>query len=126
MPETTPVKPRILVVASERVISESLAMILNQAGYEARSAYSGEEAIEKASEFKPDALFSDIIMDGMNGIDAAILTRQILPSIRIRFFSGQAATADWVEKAHALGHDVEIWAAPVHPQDLLRWLRNLK
>jgi hypothetical protein len=40
-------------------------------------------------------------------------------------FSGQAATADLLEKAHAQGYDFEILAKPVHPQDLLTKLRDV-
>ena len=39
-------------------------------------------------------------------------------------FSGQAATADLLEKARALGHEFEILAKPVHPTDLLAKLRS--
>ena len=43
MPDTA--KPRILVADDERVIADSLAMILNQSGFEARAVYSGEKAV---------------------------------------------------------------------------------
>jgi hypothetical protein len=48
----------------------------------------------------------------------------LLPTIKILLFSGQAATADLLEKAHAEGYDFEILAKPVHPQDLLSKLRS--
>ena len=40
-------------------------------------------------------------------------------------FSGQAATADHLEKARAEGYNFEILAKPVHPQDLLNKLRKV-
>ena len=43
-----------------------------------------------------------------------------LPSL----FSGQAATADLLEDARKRGHQFEILAKPVHPQDLLQKLRG--
>ncbi len=76
-----------------------------------------------ASEFEPEMLISDVIMGGLNGIDAAIKIRAILPSIKILLFSGQAATADLLEKARAQGYEFEILAKPVHPGDLLAKLR---
>jgi CheY-like chemotaxis protein len=60
----------------------------------------------------------------MNGIEAAINIRAFLPSCKILLFSGQAATADLLESARAKGHDFEILAKPVHPQDLLAKLRQ--
>jgi CheY-like chemotaxis protein len=99
-------------------------MILNQSGFEARAVYSGEKALEAASELKPDMLISDVIMAGLNGIDAAIRIRALLPQIKILLFSGQAATADLLEKARAKGYEFEILAKPVHPHDLLTKLRG--
>jgi len=117
-------KPKVLVADDERVIADTLAMILNQSGFEARAVYSGETALELAPEFLPDMLISDVIMAGLNGIDAAIRLRTLLPNIKILLFSGQAATADLLEKARVNGYEFEILAKPVHPQDLLTKLRG--
>ena len=122
MPETN-AKPKVLVADDERVIADTLAMILNQSGFDARAVYSGERALELASSFEPDMLISDVIMADLNGIDAAIRIRSLLPSIKILLFSGQAATADLLEKARTQGYEFEILAKPVHPQDLLSRLR---
>jgi CheY-like chemotaxis protein len=112
-------KPKVLIADDERVIADTLAMILNQSGFEARAVYSGEQALEMAAVFEPDMLISDVIMADLNGICAAIRIQALLPRIKILLFSGQAATADLLEKARAQGHEFEILAKPVHPQDLL-------
>jgi len=117
------VKPKVLVVDDERVIADTLAMILNQSGFDARAVYSGEKAVDMASTFAPDMLITDVIMADLNGIDAAIMIRSIVPKIKILLFSGQAATADLLEKARAKGYEFEILAKPVHPQDLLSRLQ---
>jgi CheY-like chemotaxis protein len=123
MPENS-AKPRVLVVDDERVIADTLAMILNQSGFDARAVYSGEKAVEMAPAFKPNMLISDVIMADLNGIDTAIRLRALLPGIKILLFSGQAATADLLEKARTQGYEFEILAKPVHPQDLLNKLRG--
>ncbi len=125
MAETTTIstKPRVLVADDEQVIANTLAIILNQAGFEARAVYSGEKAIDALEGFRPDMLISDVIMTGMTGIEAAIQIRSKLPSCKILLFSGQAATADLLERARAQGHEFEILAKPVHPTDLLAKLR---
>src|ERR1700680_1230321 len=127
MPETvaTPSpKRKVLVADDEQVIANTLAIILNQAGFEARAVYSGEKAIEALDSFQPDMLISDVIMTGMTGIEAAIITRSRMPNCKILLFSGQAATADLLEKARTQGHEFEILAKPVHPTDLLAKLRG--
>lgn len=123
MPEKQ-VRPKVLVVDDEQVIANTLAMILNQSGFEARAVYSGEKAVEMASTYQPDMLITDVIMADLNGIDAAIRIRALLPKIKILLFSGQAATADLLEKAREKGYEFEILAKPVHPQDLLSKLRG--
>ena len=121
---TTGSKPRVLVADDEQVIANTLAIILNQAGFDARAVYSGEKAIDALETFQPDMLISDVIMTGMTGIEAAIQTRAKLPCCMILLFSGLAATADLLERARAQGHEFEILAKPVHPTDLLAKLRG--
>jgi CheY-like chemotaxis protein len=123
MPETQ-VKPKVLVADDERVIADTLAIILNQSGFEAKAVYSGEKAVETAKEWLPEMLISDVIMTDLNGIDAAIKIRSLLPACKILLFSGQAATADLLDRARVQGHEFEILAKPVHPQDLLARLRS--
>ncbi len=120
---TNGTKPKVLVADDEQVIANTLAIILNQAGFEARAVYSGENAIETIDAFQPNMLISDVIMTGMTGIEAAIQIREKLPTCKILLFSGQAATADLLEKARSQGHEFEILAKPVHPTDLLAKLR---
>ncbi len=121
---STNAKPKVLVADDERVIADTLAMILDQSGFETRAVYSGEKALELAETFRPDMLISDVIMADVNGIEAAIRMRALLPEIKVLLFSGQAATADLLEKARADGYEFEILAKPVHPQDLLSRLRS--
>ena len=117
-------KPRILVVDDERRIADTLVIILNQSGFDASAVYTGTDAVDRARACQPDLVITDVIMPDMNGIDAAIQIREILPGCKILLFSGQAATADLLEKARAEGHEFEILAKPVHPQDLLSKLRG--
>lgn len=117
-------KPKVLVVDDERVIADTLAIILNQHGFDAAAVYTGSAAVEKAKTAHPDLIISDVIMPDMNGIEAAIHIRKFLPSCKILLFSGQAATADLLESARAQGHEFEILAKPVHPADLLAKLKG--
>ena len=119
MGSTSRPKPKVLVVDDEHVIADTLAIILNQHGFDASAAYTGTEAVERARALRPELVISDVIMPDMNGIEAAIKIRGFLPNCKILLFSGQAATADLLENARNQGHEFEILAKPVHPQDLL-------
>jgi DNA-binding response OmpR family regulator len=107
------------VLDDEQLIASTLAIILSNAGFEARATFSGEEAVKLLETFRPDVLIADVIMPGMTGIDAAIVVRDKLPRCRILLFSGQAATSDMLDKARTQGYEFEILAKPVHPTELL-------
>lgn len=115
---------RVLILDDEKIIANTLALILNRSGFEARAVYNGREAIEAARHLSPDFLISDVVMDGMTGIDAAIQISQLFPACRVILFSGQAATADLLERAEAEGHHFELLTKPVHPRTLIQHLRN--
>jgi DNA-binding NtrC family response regulator len=123
MPETI-AKPKVLIADDEKVIADTLAMILNQGGFEARAVYSCVKALEIAPSFKPDMLISDVIMAELNGVDAAIQMKALLPDIRVFLLSGQTSAAEMVEKAHAGGYGFEVLIKPLHPQDLMTRLRS--
>lgn len=122
---TSSTAQRVLVLDDERVIANTLALILNRSGYEARAVYNAEAAIKTAGELLPDFLISDVIMEGMTGIDAALRITEIVPECRIILFSGQAATADLLERAEANGHHFELLMKPVHPRVLLDRLKEI-
>jgi DNA-binding NtrC family response regulator len=117
-------KRKVLVADDEQVIANTLAIILNQAGFEARAVYSGEEALQALDSFQPDMLITDVIMTGINGIETAIAVRARRPQCKVLLFSGQAATVGLLEKARHEGHEFEVLAKPVHPTDLLAKLRG--
>ncbi len=54
VPTTSTAKPRVLVADDEQVIANTLAIILNQAGFEARAVFSGEKAVEALDSFQPE------------------------------------------------------------------------
>jgi CheY-like chemotaxis protein len=115
---------RVLILDDEQIIANTLALILNRNGFEAQAVYTAQDAINTAAQLSPDVLISDVIMEGMTGVDAAIRISQLVPGCRIILFSGQAATADLLEQAEADGHHFEILAKPIHPRLLLQCLTD--
>jgi DNA-binding response OmpR family regulator len=124
MPETT--KLKVLVADDEQVIANTLAIILNRAGFDARAVYSGEKLVEMAQSFEPDVLISDVVMSGTPGIEAAIEVLAKLPSCKILLFSGRAATINLLERARVEGQTFEIITKPIHPNELLARLATRK
>ena len=62
-------KNRILVVDDEKLISWSLAAMLNKSGYEVETAATGAEAIQKFNSFKPELVMLDICLPDVNGLE---------------------------------------------------------
>ena len=123
-PDAIQRKRKVLVVDDEALIADSMAEILNRNGFEAIATYSGSNAIDLAREMCPDIVMSDVLMPRINGVQAAIAILESCPAARVLLFSGQAATADILQKARAAGHEFELLPKPIHPQQLLNRLRS--
>ena len=61
---------KILVVDDQAGMRETLIDILEEVGYEVEAAVDGYGAIEKAEEQFFDIILIDIIMPGINGVEA--------------------------------------------------------
>ena len=119
-------KLNLLVVDDERLIADSLAWILNLRGFNARSVYSGSEAIKHAVTNPIDILVSDVVMEGMSGIDAAIEICKLFPNCKVLLLSGNIGTSDMLSAAHELGHDFDILAKPAHPNEIIDRLKAMR
>ncbi len=118
------VKPTVLVIDDDPANADTLAMVLNVSGFSATAVYSGERGFELAQQSPFDHLVTDVVMEGMNGVDAAIAIRQLLPNCRILLISGNNNTAELLAAAAAKGHAFDILAKPVHPTVLLEQMRT--
>jgi CheY-like chemotaxis protein len=113
-------QPVVLVVDDEKVIADTLSMILSRSGFSTMTAYDGITALELARELSPDLLISDVVMPGMTGVELAIKVTQTIPGCKVLLFSGQAATVNLLEKARHAGYDFTALTKPIHPTDMLR------
>ncbi len=110
---------KILVVDDERAIASLHAAVLASQGYETATAYSGEEAVQAAHLFQPDCIVSDVMMEPMNGVEAAIEIVRFLPDCRVLFISGYAGYGGQLRKALAGGFNFEVLDKPVRPREML-------
>jgi CheY-like chemotaxis protein len=115
---------RLLIVDDEQLIADTLVTIFTQAGYEAKAAYSAEEALALIEEWVPNLAILDVVLPGMNGIDLAIRLKAEIPACKLTLFSGQSATSNLLDNARRDGHALEVLPKPVHPADLLSLLAS--
>lgn len=67
---------RILIADDDRLILSTLAMGLQDAGYEVLEATDGEAAVHICETLQPELAILDMRMPGMSGVEAARLIRQ--------------------------------------------------
>jgi DNA-binding NtrC family response regulator len=116
---------KIIVVDDEETIADTLALIFSSNGYDARTAYSAEQALETLEEWKPDLAIIDVVLPGMNGIEFAIFLKASYPDVHFLLFSGQPGTGGLLEDAKRKGHLFEILAKPLHPSFMLATVANM-
>ena len=110
---------RVMVVDDSRLVRVQLEDVLKGTDYEV-AAYcrSGEEAIEQYGAVKPDLVTMDIIMKGMDGLDAAEIILKSNPDARIVMVSSLAYD-DTFERAKAIGAKGFV-DKPFHQEQLLK------
>jgi len=69
-------RKRILVADDNRDAADSLAVLLEWLGYEARACYDGDQAVRITETFQPDLVILDINMPVMDGYEAAAHLRR--------------------------------------------------
>jgi two-component system cell cycle sensor histidine kinase/response regulator CckA len=80
----------ILVVEDEPAVLGFASRLLERSGYRVLRARDGEQAIKTSRRHQGpiDLLFSDIVMPGMSGRDAASAIKAVRPDIKLLFTSG--------------------------------------
>jgi CheY-like chemotaxis protein len=90
-------KHRILVVEDEKNVRETLALILQAAGYAVRTAEHGFDALlQLRSSNIPDLIISDLNMPHMSGFELLSVVRRRFPHIPVIASSGAYHSGDSV------------------------------
>ena len=95
---------RVLVVDDYEIVRRQICQLLvSQADIEVVcEAANGQEAVLKAREHRPDLVLMDMTMPTMNGLDAARIITQELPSTRVVMVS-QHDSPQFMRDALAVG-----------------------
>jgi len=113
----------LLVVDNEEADRQMLADLLQPLGFTIEAAGSGEEALARLATLKPDAIFMDLAMPGIDGWETIRRLRaQGLSRAPLAVVSANAFD-------RALDHDVDLppedfLVKPVRLDDLLAWLER--
>ena len=94
----------ILVVDDERVIRIGLKSMLEAEGFAVRTAKSGEEALARFREKRPDLVLLDVMMPKRNGFSICEEIRSLDPLTPVVFLTAKTGTAEQV-RGFGLGAD---------------------
>lgn len=110
---------RVMVVDDSRLVRVQMGDILEGTDYEiVACCRSGEDAIAQYDEVKPDLVTMDIIMPGMDGLDAAEMILKEHPDARVIVISSLAYD-DTMDRAKAIGAKGFV-DKPFHKDKLLK------
>ena len=99
---------RILVADDSVTIQKVVELTFSKEDFVLTQARSGEEAIRKAKEMRPDLVLLDLVMPDMNGYDvcAALRTEPALRSVPIILLAGTFESFDQQRGTQAGANDV--------------------
>lgn len=122
MQDTDPAPRRVLVVDDNHDSADSLAMVLQVHGHDARPAYDGSQAIALARSFQPEVVLLDIGLPDMDGREVCRQLRALPGGPRMLI----VAQTGWGRKddqasTFAAGFDHHA-VKPVDPDLILGWM----
>jgi DNA-binding MarR family transcriptional regulator/CheY-like chemotaxis protein len=88
----------ILFVDDESDIRDSIAALLASRGFRVLAAPAAGEALQLLQEHHIDALFTDIVMPDVNGLELAREARRRRPDLKVLFMTGYSGLADEAER----------------------------
>ncbi|MEP7348269.1 MAG: sigma-54 dependent transcriptional regulator, partial [Gemmatimonadaceae bacterium] len=113
---------RILVVDDEQGVRAALGQLLEYEGYEVKTATNGVEALASYEKYRPQLVFLDVKMSGMDGIEALRKIKQLDAAATVVMISGHATIHTAVEATQLGAYD--ILEKPLDTDRILVLLRN--
>jgi DNA-binding NtrC family response regulator len=112
----------VLVVDDHRASAEALAELLQDAGYAAEIATSGEEALARVREAGPDVVVTDLRMDGLDGLGLLRASRLVDPDLAVIVVTA-FATIDRAVEATRAGAFAFV-TKPLRAEEMVVQVRN--
>jgi two-component system nitrogen regulation response regulator NtrX len=116
------VSRRILIVDDEEGVRAALTQLLEYEGYEVRSASGGKEGISLYEQWRPQLVFLDVKMAGLDGLETLKRLREKDPGAIVVMISGHATIQNAVEATQLGAYD--ILEKPLDTDRILVTMRN--
>lgn len=116
------VKPNILVVEDEELMRSILRKILEEAGFQIRTADSAENALEIFSNTEIDITLTDIRMAGMDGLELLDKIKMIEPEALVIIMTAYSSVDSAIAALRKGAYDYV--TKPFVNEDLLQTIKN--
>ena len=118
----------VLVVDDEKRIRELLEMRLVSEGYQVILGQNGEEGVEMAKKYIPDAIIMDVMMPRMDGAEAVRLIQEypMTRNIPVLFLTSIITKEEENEQAFGIQLDVSKYKFMAKPFDTPALLGEIK
>jgi two-component system response regulator AtoC len=87
----------VLIVDDERTLARAIKAFLTESGYEAEVAGDAEQALRLLETMRPDVVFSDVRLPGMDGIELLRRIREFDPAIPVIIMTAHGTIEGAVE-----------------------------
>ncbi|HOP64646.1 MAG TPA: response regulator [Spirochaetota bacterium] len=112
-------KRKILVADDDYDIVTTMLLILKSRGHDVVTAGSGKEALIKYTEFKPDIILLDLMMEKFDsGVTVCKKIRETDKNVKIYLISAVGEENPEIPEAYEMGFN-GIMTKPITPQKLL-------
>jgi DNA-binding response OmpR family regulator len=114
---------KILIIDDEVVLRQTLARVLQQAGFEATSAENAEQALAFLKSTAFDLVYLDLRMPGLHGLDALKLIHEQYPTLPVVLFTAQPDLNSAVEALRNGATDYLL--KPLKPQVIIERTQSI-
>ena len=117
---------RVLVAEDHPNCRWVLGALLRRAGYDCRTAGDGAEALSLVRSFAPQVILMDLMMPGIDGLEA---TRRLKADSRTRSIPVFAVSADVSDAARIAAREAgceTLLSKPIAMEELFEWIAGLR
>lgn len=110
-------KPRLLIVDDEEMFLEYLSKRLINRKYNVTTCLTGEEALERVRNHDFDVIILDVLMPGIDGIEALREIKNLKPLTEVIMLTGHASPESGIEAMRLGAYDY--FRKPCDTEDLV-------
>jgi len=112
--------PTALIVDDDRIVADSLVLVLQNNGFQASASYSAQEALSTADRQQPQVAIIEARLPDLDGVRLARRIQVLSPQTEILLMSACPDAAELVETC-----EFEVLAKPIALEKLMAKMREM-